>query len=397
MNFNKPRSIIGMSQERRIPRLGKIRLGIKIKNAAGTDYPTNVDYFVVPKEVSAVFGDNPRELRIMFPLNTREEVFPQSWKMYGSNSGLKCQGDGECGTYYDVKEKEYKERDCAANGCPNAKSKNNPAGQCLPTGVLSFVIPEVSIAGIYQIVTHSAWNSFVDINTMLDIVMGMVGRIVQVPLILYREDTTNYPGGEKRVQSTLKLRPDFDPNTPRLEEIKKRNLAILNQLAYSRLLISAPDDLDKSEDDILDEQPIADAVKQITRAPQRPMATPETPEKPKEPEITIEQTAVAPEHAQEVETVPAGPPGPQEPPPASIPAQEDKAAAKEDQKLANKTLSDRRARLFRIQCEFRKKYGQAVGDREFRSAIGNELAANEALMDSIRSEKMFEFLNKKLA
>ena len=60
-------AIKGVSEVVRLPRLGKIRLGVKRENSTGTPYPSPTDYFVCPDEVRKVFGEKPKELRIMFP------------------------------------------------------------------------------------------------------------------------------------------------------------------------------------------------------------------------------------------------------------------------------------------------------------------------------------------
>ena len=64
-------AIKGLTDRPRPPRLGKIRLGVKTE----ASYPQSKDYFVCPPEVKAVFGDEPTELTVFFPSNTREEVF----------------------------------------------------------------------------------------------------------------------------------------------------------------------------------------------------------------------------------------------------------------------------------------------------------------------------------
>jgi len=70
--------IKGISEVVRLPRLGKIRLGIRKKNADGIPYPSPTDYFVCPDEVRKVFGERPRELRIMFPIGNNESSGPAS-------------------------------------------------------------------------------------------------------------------------------------------------------------------------------------------------------------------------------------------------------------------------------------------------------------------------------
>ena len=51
--------IKGIPEIVRLPRLGKIRLGIKKKIDAGVSYPSPTDYFVYPNELKKVFGEKP--------------------------------------------------------------------------------------------------------------------------------------------------------------------------------------------------------------------------------------------------------------------------------------------------------------------------------------------------
>jgi len=58
--------IKGLSEQLRLPRRGKIRLGEKKKSEkTGKTYPISLDYFVVPDEVKKVYGEKPRKLDIM--------------------------------------------------------------------------------------------------------------------------------------------------------------------------------------------------------------------------------------------------------------------------------------------------------------------------------------------
>ena len=87
--------IKGVSEVIRLPRLGKIRLGIKKENAEGTIYPSPTDYFVCPEEVRKVFGEKPRELRIMFPTENETQWASQYLRCYSETGNLICRGDGE--------------------------------------------------------------------------------------------------------------------------------------------------------------------------------------------------------------------------------------------------------------------------------------------------------------
>jgi hypothetical protein len=176
--------IKNLSDVRRLPRLGKIALGVKkTTNKEGkpcSPFPTEVDYFVCPPAVQKVFGEKPKELRIMFPVNN-DEVFFQQWnKCYGASS-LKCKGDGERAWAWDDDTGGLKEIPCP---CPKLEG-----GECKPIGTLQFLIPEVDGAGIWQITTSSK-NSIIDVNSSIDFIRAVAGRIHMIPLILKREPRT---------------------------------------------------------------------------------------------------------------------------------------------------------------------------------------------------------------
>ncbi len=191
--------IKNLSDARRLPRLGTIALGVKKKAANGKEFPSEVDYFVCPPAVQKVFGEKPKELRIMFPVNN-DEVFFQQWnKCYGA-SALKCKGDGERAWAWDDELGGLKEIPCP---CPKLE-----AGDCKPIGTLQFLLPEVAGAGIWQITTSSK-NSIIDINSSIAFIRGVAGRINMIPLILKREErqmTRTEDGKQKKsVHYTMKI------------------------------------------------------------------------------------------------------------------------------------------------------------------------------------------------
>ncbi|MEM3486415.1 MAG: hypothetical protein QXI12_12435, partial [Candidatus Methanomethyliaceae archaeon] len=73
-------AIKGWSERRRVPRLGTIGIGYKDEDGR----PKWVDYFVVPPEVQAVYGEKPKELDIMIPSEDPEIYFPEYLKRYGN-------------------------------------------------------------------------------------------------------------------------------------------------------------------------------------------------------------------------------------------------------------------------------------------------------------------------
>ena len=228
--------IAGLSERRRLPRAGIIRLGIKKKNSRGNEYPVETDYFVCPEIVQEVYGKKPKQLLIMFPVEDENMFFQQFYKCYG-NGILLCRGDGETGTYWDFKQGDFRTR-----SCPCQKLEN---GKCKAIGILQFMLPEVKESiGAYQISTGSK-NSIIDINSGIDIVRSVAGRVAMIPLILKRELTETQRMDGDKVQKgkhyTLKL-----SLAQSLVEIQK-----LAQRPASQALLPNPDESSDAVSDLL--------------------------------------------------------------------------------------------------------------------------------------------------
>jgi hypothetical protein len=179
--------IKGLSDRIKIARLGKIHLGEKKSSSkSGNLYPSATDYFVVhedantPPEIVAkfhqIYGERPKELNIMFPLDEPEKFFPQWLKRYAGGT-LVCKGDGEKAIETDPKTSERKERQCLYRDCPYYQKK-----QCKAVGNLQFNIVEIP-GGVFQIDT-SSYNSILCVNTAIKIIKERNGRIANIPLKL---------------------------------------------------------------------------------------------------------------------------------------------------------------------------------------------------------------------
>jgi len=195
--------IHGLSDQRRLPRLGKIRLGIKVRGARG-EYPKAVDYFVCPEEVRRVYGQEPRELDILFPVEDDGIFAQQFYRCYGLTYGLLCQGDGitarrkvdlTTGGIADRNTKEWDWRDslpCDPGTCPEYAKK-----QCRRVMNLQFMLPKVPGLGVYQIDTTS-WHSIVNMNSASSLIRGVCGRIAMIPLRLFLDKIEVDPPGAKK-------------------------------------------------------------------------------------------------------------------------------------------------------------------------------------------------------
>jgi len=203
-----------ISDLRRYPRLGRVRLGIKKEGQRGP-YPSATDYFVCPDEVEAVHGPHPTELPVMFPADDLELVAPQWYKCYSYSQGLICKSNGKtCKRKVDVDTGDFANRNtkkweladgiCDPHQCPMTESK-----QCRKMMSLLFILPEVPGLGVYQLDTSSFFSIY-NINSQLgagdptrNVPEGFLrqftkGRIAFIPLILSIGPQVVTPPGEGR-------------------------------------------------------------------------------------------------------------------------------------------------------------------------------------------------------
>ncbi|MFA5706367.1 MAG: hypothetical protein WDA41_08445 [Candidatus Neomarinimicrobiota bacterium] len=220
--------IKGLSDKRRLPRLGRVRLGIKVANSKGVTYPKEVPYFVVPDEVKAVYGDKPTELDVMLPLDDIDTVFPVSYKFYGSGKGLKCNGDGEIAYCADEKTKEVIEKKCP---CELLEQ-----GKCKQSGSLSVMLQKINVGGVYQINT-SSFNSIVDLASGIDYVKALIGRVAMVPLKLRRVATETHHEEKKQTHYTLQL--VLDANIDAINQLRGDTIRVLEHT--SRIALPEPE------------------------------------------------------------------------------------------------------------------------------------------------------------
>lgn len=209
-------SIKGLTEDVRIPRLGKIKLGYRDKERG---FPVKTDYFVLPEDHSdnkrlvELFGAKPKELRILIPVEDEEQWATQYYKSYNLTRGLVCKGDGETATrMVDIKTNnlptketvtvEFKDVTCAGRDCPEYK-----AGKCGEVMNLKFLLPEVPGIGVWQIDTGSI-NSILNINSCARVIKKAFGRISLIPLTLSLEpiEVNNPKDGKRQTVYVLNLR-----------------------------------------------------------------------------------------------------------------------------------------------------------------------------------------------
>jgi len=286
--------ITGISDIRRIPRLGKIRLGIKKESAKGVSYPAEVDYFILDPETpdtkrreelvehfKKLYGDKPKAIKIMFPPVPPELFFSQFYKRYGSGALLKCKGDGEVAeTTPEFAEglEKIGETDrgfiqvkCLGEECPY---QLGPKKQCARMASLQVILPELKGIGVFQINTGS-FNSIVNINSAIEWIKGLCGRYAMIPLTLMRVPQDIAYEGKKSKHYVLAIDQQIS-----IGEIQK----FVSITPIERALIPAPDE--KKDDLFYDangERPQLPAPVEEKASQEAPQATIDDEDGPQDP------------------------------------------------------------------------------------------------------------------
>jgi hypothetical protein len=197
--------IKGISEVIRLPRLGKIRLGIK-REVGGTTYPEPTDHFVCPEEVKKVFGEKPRELRIMFPTNDPAQWASQYLRCYSESLRLVCRGDGRTAVARvngGAGEAELREKQCRPSNCSAYQQ-----GICSEVMNLQFILPECPGFGVYQVDTGS-YHSMMNVNGSLELIYNYCRRFAMIPLSLHLVEQEVQPEGKSKTAWVLKLCPTY--------------------------------------------------------------------------------------------------------------------------------------------------------------------------------------------
>lgn len=282
--------ILGLTERPRLPRLGKIRLGLKVEQEGRATYPKAVDFFVCPPEVTAVFGDEPKELQIVFPNDDIDGAASHWYRAY-SQRGLVCKGDGErADRLVDMKatvsgdgelpESRHPEHwkiatsrsenvarheiQCPPSTCPQFQQR-----ACRPIMNLVFMLPDVPGLGVWQIDT-SSWHSIRNVLGGLQLVQSLIGRVSGIPLTLALVDQWVQPEGQsKKIVHVLRLTAPY----------KLRTLYERAALPRGEVFMLPSPDLE-TPDDLVPEE-VTDAVEVAAATTKEDFFQPDEPEQRK--------------------------------------------------------------------------------------------------------------------
>ncbi len=286
--------IKGLSNQVRIPRLGKIHLGYRDpdRNFA----PVRTPYFVLPKDnpfiglLRKAYGDKPKSLPILIPREDIDQFASQYYRAYSQSRGLICRGDGETafrmhepgGTALPAPHAQtvewLEEYECLGRECPDYQAK-----RCREVMCLQFMLPEIPGLGVWQIDTGSK-NSILNINSMIQVIKAIYGRVTRVPLNLTLEpcEVKNPETGKKQTVFVLNLRTDM-----RLKELAAVAREETRLLTVGRIEDEAPDEApDFEEQRAQAERDSKELFGPPTRGPETTDAAPSEQAKATEPPAT---------------------------------------------------------------------------------------------------------------
>jgi len=276
--FKRFTKIVGehpISSIRRLTWKGKIRLGIRVPTIAKDKdgkykkdqngdfiqkrdkygelefHPKDVPHFVCPKEVRDMFGKEPTELKIAFPLSGLDEngfpdiggLFPQAYKWYGSSRGLKCVGNGERAMRANEKG-IFEEMECP---CDKFGQKDG----CSKRASLFFFIPDISMGGIY-VIDSGSWNTMVDVQSgiylalelLKDPITNRYNSITMLPFKLRRiQKETQHEG---RKDKHWPLTCELDLPIPEIKKIREGQTLFIGQKRIYQIP-DIPDENPKSD------------------------------------------------------------------------------------------------------------------------------------------------------
>jgi hypothetical protein len=172
----------------RLPRMGVIRLGIKvplvrdgkpaIKNGEPVTIPSEVDYFVLPDTLRALLGAEPKTLRVLFPFDDPAHVLTANYTRYsGALLTLRCDGRN----YVELPREGGAE---LVGVCRRRADEAECVCGAKPKGRLHVIVIDGPV-GVYQVLIGGA-QRIADLWNQLHVFARVFGRLTEIPFTLER-------------------------------------------------------------------------------------------------------------------------------------------------------------------------------------------------------------------
>lgn len=222
-----------------LPEIGRLHIGMKVKNQYGKEYPTAVDYFIPSGKYAEMFtkalGEKPNTIAIIFPDDEPEKVCNERYEYRNDKGELVARGDGTNFEIWDGKRyapfstAQYPNimQQVAAKHPKKPRNENNNGWDATLT--LRFIVPGVrGVVGVWQFSTKGVASSINNIRNSFDGVQSLRGTVRNTVFDLSVQFAkSNKPGVTSRYPVVSMV-----ANDNRVEEIKaalapKQNLGLL--------------------------------------------------------------------------------------------------------------------------------------------------------------------------
>ena len=202
----------------------------------------------------------------MFPTDDETQWASQYLRCYSENGNLICRGDGETA----VAKVETINREASSKGETISKLLEMPCnpdrcpmykqGYCRRVMNLQFLLPDCPGFGVYQLDT-SSFYSIVNINSCVDLIRRICGRISFIPLVLSLEPIeVTPPGIKKKTVHVLAIRSD----------VKLVDIQRLGKIPPERILLPSVQEEEPPED-LFPEQTLVEAEAREEQPPAEPV------------------------------------------------------------------------------------------------------------------------------
>ncbi len=209
----------------KLNRLGKIKIGMKAKNAAGAEYPTSLDYFVATGKYAEKFNqaypDKPTSVSIIFVSDIFEDSCNEEYQLRDNKGALVGHGDGidfhlwedgkngEPGTYKPYKIKVEEDKDHLKKFASKFNTQKYKA-KWYPMLKLQFVIPKINeIFGVWVFETKAEASSIPNIRDTFDNIKNWAGTVINIPFDLIVQKVKSQKPGENKTYSVVNLIPNI--------------------------------------------------------------------------------------------------------------------------------------------------------------------------------------------
>jgi hypothetical protein len=249
-------------------RLGKIKLGIKVKSANGSEYPKDLDYFVVPEKYQAQLGAQPKELAIILAHPTLAENFTTKAAWYQGNGARVChtQDEVQAQRWMAPQGQPQAKKQWCTISCPGTACEYRADKRCQARGYFSFMLPATGEVGTFVMIfgsTVAQDRIYTALKTIEQLVSGRPQGLAGLRMLLRREPVEFYKDlkGTGEQSKVVKYIPSLEINFANLLPQDHNLLAPF----FGKGLVALPaapqtldGDLEVDEDDDKDKDPHQD-------------------------------------------------------------------------------------------------------------------------------------------